>query len=113
MSFSGRFSSPMTKPDVCQPPYAKRTGTIAAPKAVTRSNETGRSSAGASAARSPPKYAKPTATSIAIAAIFSTMKTAWTSLPARTPRRFTTVSVARAAMAIAPSPSGTDHCSRR
>src|SRR5487761_274046 len=102
----GSRTSSATKFAVCHPPYAKSTGTSAAPIAVTRSNDTGRSSradlAGAGAPLRNRNHA-PQPTSAAIAKILSTISVLCTVLPTRTPKQLIIVSNPNASVAISPS----------
>ena len=77
----------------------------AAPIALTRANEGGRSSSGWGPGEAGRTSRKPTRTSPSTAMIFVTMSAFWTVAPALTPRQLTAVRMASIATAIALSPT--------
>ena len=97
---------------VCQPPYANRTGTSAAPKAsADRGTPVTVVPAGGAAASGSAR--QPNATSMATAPILSTMNVLWRLLPARTPKQLTAVRASRVVAAMAPSDPGMPDNSRK
>ena len=79
---------------VCHPPKAKSTGTMAAPIAVIRSNDGGRSSTGCSSGCGERTRKVPRTINPAMAAIFSSISTLCMRLPSFTPKQLIAVSTA-------------------
>jgi len=90
--FRGSLISSAMKLVVCHPPKANSTGTIAAPIAVSRSNDGLRSSSGCSNGWGERTRNSPAAIKPAMAAIFSTINTLCMRLPSFTPRQLIMVS---------------------